>query len=220
MTVNAWINNLGIQSEQDLVESLKIEAIQMKGMDLRYCVRDMDNRDYLFSESTVSSFEKSGVVEMYFEQMSNFAGDADLFAKFGIESADEATFLVSTKRFIEELGQFGLTRPREGDLIYVSLSNALFEVKNVLTDENFYQLGKNYTWRMKCKLFEYGQETIATGDPATDAFNDIGSIELSHEQNASLGRVLGLTTNVEESPEIQEEVRDILTFDPNNPFGE
>ena len=60
-------------------------------------------------------------------------------------------------------------RPNEGDLIYLPLSNDLFEIKFVEHEKPFYQLGKGYVWTLRCELFEYSQESINTGITDIDA---------------------------------------------------
>ena len=49
-------------------------------------------------------------------------------------------------------------RPQEGDLIWFPLTSNYFEIKYVEHEEPFYQLGKNYTFKLKCELFEYSDE--------------------------------------------------------------
>ena len=85
---------------------------------------------------------------------------------------DELTITVSKERFDDYISSFlegesddeiiVATRPREGDLIYFPLGQRLFEVKFVEHEDPFYQLGKNYVYQLKCELFEYEDEVIAT----------------------------------------------------------
>ena len=55
------------------------------------------------------------------------------------------------------------TRPKEGDLIYFPLGDRLFEIKFVEHEKPFYQLQKNYVYELRCELFRYEDEVIATG---------------------------------------------------------
>jgi hypothetical protein len=60
------------------------------------------------------------------------------------------------------------TRPLEGDLIYFPLRDILFEVKFVDDINPFYQLQDNYTYTLKCEIFEYEDEVIHTQIPEID----------------------------------------------------
>ena len=74
--------------------------------------------------------------------------------------------VISQQRFSDLISQFLLLdedievgeRPQEGDLIYFPLSSNYFEIKFVEHEEPFYQLGKNYTYKLKAELFEYSDE--------------------------------------------------------------
>ena len=69
------------------------------------------------------------------------------------------------------------TRPREGDLVFFPLGNRLFEVKFVEHEDPFYQLGKNYVYKLQCELFEYEDEVIDTGVEEIDTkVEDLGHI--------------------------------------------
>jgi len=69
------------------------------------------------------------------------------------------------------------TRPREGDLIYFPLGQRLFEVKFVEHEQPFYQLGKLYTYELKCELFEYEDEVLDTSiDEIDKTIQNIGNI--------------------------------------------
>jgi len=69
------------------------------------------------------------------------------------------------------------TRPREGDLVFFPLGNRLFEVKFVEHEDPFYQLGKNYVYKLQCELFEYEDDVIDTGIEEIDKkVEDLGHI--------------------------------------------
>lgn len=220
MTVNRLLNPQVHHSQQlGLIEGLIIEAIQAKGIDVRYIMRDMVERDSLFGEAIKSKFVEHAEIEVYPEDMANHDGASDMFSKFGMEFTDGATFKVSSKRFKEDFAEvFGIDRPREGDLVYLPVSDSLFEIKKVLMDENFRQLGVNYTYRLKCNLFQYSHEEL----PATDdmeSFADLTSI-ISDGGNAML-ESLGVSRKqfTDESVVLKDEAKNDV-FDPTNPFKE
>ncbi len=63
-------------------------------------------------------------------------------------------------------------RPYEGDAIYHPLLKKLFEINFVDHDEPFHQLDNNPVYKMKCRLFDYGSDTLDTGITEIDAIED------------------------------------------------
>ena len=170
-------------NEQQVVEDLTIETIKIHGQDMVYIPRTLVNKDELFGEDTISKFESGTEIEMFIESVDGFEGDGDFISKFGLEIKDSMSLVVSKKRFEQELA---MTRPKEGDLIYFPLSNGLFEIKFVEHENPFYQLGKLYTYKLSCELFQYSQEDIETG------WSDVDTVE---SDNQSVQVNLTLTAN-------------------------
>ncbi len=162
-------------NEQQVVEDLTIESIQIHGQDMVYIPRTLVNKDDLFGEDSISKFESGTEIEMYIESVDGFEGDGDFISKFGLEIKDSMSLVVSKKRFEQELA---MTRPLEGDLIYFPLTNGLFEIKFVEHENPFYQLGKLYTYKLSCELFQYSQEDIETG------WSDIDTVESDNQATA------------------------------------
>ena len=65
-------------------------------------------------------------------------------------------------------------RPFEGDAIYHPVLKKLFQINFVDDDvpEYFYQLDNNPVYKMRCRLFDYGSETLETGISEIDAISD------------------------------------------------
>ena len=170
MATNKFFKH-SIRSEQDLLENLTIEAIRIHGHDVVYLPRTLITKDFLFGEDSVSKFNKGYPVEMYISSVDGFGGDGDFASKFGLQIKDTAEFVVSRKSFSRALsGEESINQPREGDLIYLPLSRGLFEIKFVEYENPFFQLGKLYSHKLSCELFEYSQEDFETG------FTDIDSV--------------------------------------------
>ena len=168
-----------VKSEQNLVEDITIEAIRMYGHDVIYIPRTLVNKDFLFGEDTISNFQQGINIEMYISSVDGFEGEGDFASKFGIQIKDTVEFIVSKKIFEKNLShESSINRPREGDLIYLPLSKGLFEIKFVEHENPFYQLGKLYTYKLSCELFEYSQEDFTTG------FTDIDKI-VDTEENVA-----------------------------------
>ena len=106
---------------------------------------------------------------MYLENVSGMDGEGDFISKFGLEIRDEVTLLMSRRRFAS-IGT-ALTRPREGDLIYIPLLKNFFEISFVEHENNqsmFYTLGRGrggnvYVYALKLKQFVFSEEIISTG---------------------------------------------------------
>ena len=162
-----------VRSEQNLFEDLVIESLQMFGQDVYYLPREIVNKDKIFLDDVPSRFSDAYKVEMYIENTEGFEGEGDLFTKFGIELRDQATFIVSRRRWVQLVGkrlEVANFRPREGDLIYLPMSESMFEVRRVETETPFYQLKDLPTFRLQCELFEYSDEDFDTG---VDTIQDV-----------------------------------------------
>ena len=96
-----------------------------------------------------------------------------MFSKFGVQISDQATFVVSRTRFtaaVDDNAELIVEgRPNEGDLVYFPMANKIFEIQFVEYEVPFFTLGKQYTWGLRCELFQYSDEDFETGITAVDA---------------------------------------------------
>jgi len=175
MATNQYFNFYSNTEEQSLTNDLVVESLQIYGHDVRYLPREYTHVDDIFNEVKNSSFTNEFTIEMYIQGVDGFGGDGDLLSKFGVEIRDTQTFVVANTRFEEEANtaSVGFTKPREGDLIYMPLTDQLMEIKHVEDEEVYYQLGKTYVYRLSTEFFEYSEEEFDTGiadidDIATD----------------------------------------------------
>ena len=101
---------------------------------------------------------------------------------------------------INETDATDTDRPLEGDAIYHPLLKKLFEINFVDHDEPFHQLDNNPVYKMKCRLFDYGSDTLDTGITEIDAIEDSLSTSTSDYQltleNASIVGQLLTADNV------------------------
>lgn len=164
-----------VVSEQDLYEDLIIESMQIYGQDIVYIPRQEISMDEILNES-YSKFTDSYVVEMYIENVDGFEGEGDLLSKFGLEIRDQATFIVAKRRWERQVGAY-LTpatgnsdsfRPMEGDLLYLPMSNSVFEIKFVEHEQPFYQLQNLPVYKLQAELFEYNDQQFDTDIPGID----------------------------------------------------
>jgi hypothetical protein len=163
-TTSFFFNNQNFTSEQRLLDNLTVEMIKIFGVDVIYCPRSTPNVDKLFLEDPTSEFNNAIHIEMYIKNFEGWQGEGDMMSKFGITMADQITFCVSRTRFQEDIGSvYDLIRPREGDLIFFPIPNAIFEVKFVEHESTFYQTGSLQFFELKCERFNYSNENIDTG---------------------------------------------------------
>ncbi len=179
-------NVTGYSPEQDLVDDLVREQIKIYGMDVLYMPRRNLNLDKLLHESSKSAFELAMPIPMYLKSFSGYQNGMELLTKFGVRSSDEITMVMSRSEFITYYAPYlksyynsikgnpetdplnrleGETaqRPKEGDLIYFPFDDGIFEIKYVMFDQPFFQLGQGYVFEIQCEKFEYSGETFSTG---------------------------------------------------------
>ena len=165
MATNPYISQKH-RPEQNLYEDILIEAIKFYGQDIYYLPREIVEREEIFLDSIQSQFSDAYKVEVYIENTDSFDGEGDLFTKFGIELRDQATFVVARKRWKNLIGDYleaQKFRPREGDLLFLPMSESIFQIMKVETESPFYQLSQLPTFRLQCELFEYSDEDFDTG---------------------------------------------------------
>ena len=165
MGTNHYFRRTKAVNEQNLTEDLIIESIKIMGLDTYYIPRTLANKNRLFGEDTRSIFQDYRPIEMYVDSVNGFEGQGDMLAKFGLQVKDSMTLSVSKSRFQKETG---MARPLEGDLIFFPLTKGFFEIKFVEHEPSFYQLGKNYTFKIRCELFQFSEEVFQTADDEVD----------------------------------------------------
>jgi len=179
MAINHYFQGgkgIGNAAEKLLHEDIIIESLKIFGQDVYYMPRTLVNRDLVLGEDTSSRFDDSYLIEMYFETNEGFAGENEIINKFGLEIRDDTTVVLSKRRFEEHVASKAtLTatgRPNEGDLIYVPLLQAYFEIQFVEDQEPFYQLGNLPVYKLKVTRWEYANEQINTGNEVLDQTED------------------------------------------------
>ena len=138
--------------------------------------RDLVKEDRVFGDEVPAKYGSSHKIEMYIENAEGFEGEGDLFTRFGVEIRDEATFVVSRRRWTQQVGrmdnQVTSVRPLEGDLIYLPLSKSLFQIQHVEHEQPFYQLSNLPVFKLRATLYEYNDEDLDTGVAEIDNIED------------------------------------------------
>ena len=181
MPTNVYFDT-GTRPEQNLYEDLIIEQLSIYGQEVFYIPRTLVKEDELFGEDTLSKFDDSYLIEMYFENVEGFEGEGDLMSKFGLQIDDQGSFVVSRRRFEQLVSHDSnlivKTRPNEGDLIYFPKVSKMFEISFVEDEDPFFQVHNVPSFKLKVKTFEYSGEDLDTGIAAIDAIETDNSMDM------------------------------------------
>jgi hypothetical protein len=183
----------GSRSEQNLIQDLINEQLRMYGIEVHYLPRKYLTEKTVIREVVQSMFDDAYPIEAYVENFEGYGDNTTLLSKFGIQSTQEITLIISKERFenyitplIKNESNIKLsTRPKEGDLIYFPLGDRLFEIKFVEHEKPFYQLQKNYVYEIRCELFRYQDEVIDTGVEEIDDFLTGGEYDGQNDDGIS-----------------------------------
>jgi len=174
MALNRYFNQTTFVPEQDLVQDLIDESIQIYGHQVYYIPRDTVNLDAFLGEDPLAKFTTAYPIEMYIKTVESFQGQSEFISKFGLHIEDQATFLVSVRRFDESVVMYGnltFSRPRENDLLYVQMTPTnryLFEIRFVENKEQLFELGKLYTYELRCEMMNFTNEKVNTNIESID----------------------------------------------------
>lgn len=204
-TTSTHFNHYFAQNEQSLIQDMIDESIFISGLEVAYIPRTQDNVDFLFNEDPTQSYTSFKHVAVYPVFVDGFDGQ-ELMSMFGDEFQKSGTFVVSKRKFGEIFPEF--IRPREGDLIYMPVVNAILEIKHVDSESPFFEKGKQYVYELKTEQFEYSYEEISTGN--IDIDTELDNLE-----------VLNPDTNIEDEYGDNDDLAQAadVDFDPANPFG-
>lgn len=231
----------GRASEQLVIEDLIIECLKIYGFDVFYMPRTTVFQDDILVEDALNKFDNAYILEMYMQNVDGFEGEGELLSKFGVELRQQATFLVSRRRWADVVGTSGnvqlTTRPAEGDLLYFPLTKSYFEVRKVSALDPFFQVGKLYVYALECELFQYSSERVDTGLDEIDSVVDnktldVGGYEILLEDaerllleyetdSALINENYDISTQdpLSQNDKFANEI-DVLDFSEINPFGE
>ena len=201
-----------VKQEQGLVEDLIIESIKIYGIDGYYLPRTHVNLDKIYGEDASVLFDDALEMELYVKSFDGFAGQEDFLSKFGLQIDESVTFVISQKRFtqslktsiiteysynmltedgdellsnrndVSEYDYDAIVRPREGDMIWIPMFSSLYEIKFTQNIENFFQLGKLYTYELRCDRIEYSSERINTDIADIDGIEDQYSLSTTNRE--------------------------------------
>ena len=225
-------------NEHDLYQSLINESISVKGELFFYIPRVLVSPDPVLTEDSLSKFKGSYQIAGYIDEINHWEGQGHFMQKFGVFIEEQATITISKERWDALVGSFGQTiipdRPCEGDLLWFPLANSMLEIRFVNNISQFYNMHKQYVYKLKVELFSYSSERFETGieDVDTSALDrtfDLLQRNIETEQDENLVDESGIPIIRElpagnnswgDSSEYRKESVDTIDFDESNPFAD
>lgn len=214
MTISPYLNHARDAAEQGLFEDLLIETIQHSGFEAYYLPATRDVVDPILGESVRSSFRRVVAVEAYSPSGGTEGGDGELMAKFGYTQRNSIEITMSKKRFRQqcELAGLNLSRPREGDLIfigdidapYASQINEFFEITYVSFNEAQWTFGKTFAFKLSLASFAFSHEKFQTATPLDAILEEAGA---DTEMESAINTAVKTTKAT------------LLAFDKKNPMS-
>ncbi|WP_298751786.1 hypothetical protein [uncultured Arcobacter sp.] len=185
--------------EYDLYNNMSAECVDLYGAPVKYLPRTLVNPDYILGEDTLSQFNQAIDMKLYLESYTEFAGQNDLYGKFGFQVDDRQTWTAQIDYVDNLLGG----KPQVSDLIYFEFADKIMEIKHIEDEHTaFYIFGKKMVYKFDVVEFEYSHEDFNTGNTDIDAVENLFDIN-----------------NSDESDEFDAQKSDVLNFDENNIFG-
>jgi len=175
-------------NEQRLIQNMIRESINVNGITVRYMPRSSPYTDNVWNERPESRFHRGLQMDMLLVAAAGFEGEGDVMTTYGIEFREEVILSVAINNFenlynnfdsdlkvagdSDDAETFKRSRPLEGDLVVIPFGRSaqnkeqyipkVFEILRVTTyhDGAFYQIGDNYQYKLRCRLFELSGEDL------------------------------------------------------------
>lgn len=199
--IDGYINQFGSSAnfstnEQRLVQNLVRESINTNGITVRYMPRHSKYTDSVFNERPESKFHAGYQIDMMLLAAAGFEGEGDVMTTYGVEFREEVIMTVAINNFNNkhkdydsdlsdsDSAFYNRQRPLEGDLIVIPFGRSaqnknqyvpkIFEITRVTTfhDGAFFQVGDNYQYKLRCKLFELSGEDLGFS-PTAITYNTV-----------------------------------------------
>lgn len=216
--LNPYVNFNRHTNTQTLADVMVAESIQMRGVEMYYIPREFVKPDMIFGEDVQSKFTKAWKFAAYVNSFDGYEGAGNFFSSFGYQANDELTFTVNPNLFKHQVdGQ----EPKAGDLIYIPMSNDLFEINYLEPFQPWFQNGANAMRKIIAEKFVYSGEELR---PELQRNEGINIDEFADLDLAPITNLDGLTDinldQYKEDKQFRDEGRDyIQPFDPINGTG-
>ena len=234
--VSPFFNNFTYTPTQEMYQDIIVQAISIYGHEVVYIPRNVTNFDELYDTDDQSTYSVTIPIDGYIENIDGFQGQRDIFTKFGLEIRDSVTMVFAKRTYDRVIAPITKQpRPMEGDLIYFTANQKVFQIHYVNNKEIFYAFGTLPTYQMELNLFEYSDETFNTGIPEIDSIqNSLSLNAMDHEITLPDGTGLTDTSNnlivtpnlseqnvdaIADNKELEIEDASFIDFSTKNPFG-
>jgi hypothetical protein len=213
---NLFFNNYNSYSEQMLIDDLVTESLSIYGHTVYYLPRDIQKRDEIWSEDSLSYYRLALEFDMYIKSYDSYEGDGTFLSKFNLEIRDQITFTVSRRMFGNEIAsrRADIQRPREGDLVYSTMMKRIFVIKYVNNTAVYYQMGELQTWDIVCEVWEYSNERFDTGVDEIDAIESQYTVANVYSNTGFESAMLDVYAQNQEFQEAGTSVVDWASVDP------
>lgn len=206
MSLNQYFNNYTHSPTQNLFQDLVDESIKQKGIDIYYLPRNILNFDEIFGEGKEYAFANTTPIEMYQVNYSNWGGQGDMMSKFGIQLRNEATYIVSRRRFEQEMDPVR-TMPQEGDLLYFPLTQSVMQITHCDHESVFWPAGSWYVWELRAELYNYDGSLINTDNQELQ--DEIANFPVNNTE----------TTAPDDTASFNNEANTLINTSETNPYN-
>lgn len=162
--------------EGDVYNDLTDEIIEFYGIPFYYIPRNYINEDTLLGENDVSTFTTKFLLKMFVKDVNAFAGQGDIYSKFGLYSMDECTLEISKRKFQEATG---MEKPLIGDILFFNwtYTKTIYEINFVETENPFYHLGETPKYELIIKRWQYSHEEFTADNDLKDIITNVENNE-------------------------------------------
>ena len=89
----------GSKTEQGLIQDLINEQLRMYGVEVYYLPRQFVTEKTVIKEVIESKFDNAYPIEAYVDTYDGYSDNPTILSKFGIQSLNEITLIISRERF-------------------------------------------------------------------------------------------------------------------------
>ena len=164
--------------EANTYNNIWAECCFLYGNDCIYIQREVMTAEDVFGEFLGSYLSKGYPVRLFCDDLGNgaWSGSGDMYAKFGLQIQDEATWYCPTLMFNQMIATtnpnngevtFSPVYPKQGDLIYYVNGKKLFDIIHIEPEAlpGMYVFGNKNSYVFKTKLYTYDHQAVAD-DPS------------------------------------------------------
>lgn len=171
-------------NEANLFDNIATEFYWLYGDPVYFLPRTTHKEETSFGEFLSATINNGYYLRMWQDEKEAWAGNGDIYTKFGLQVTDESTFYINLSSFNQATS--GLY-PKQGDLIYSERSKKLFQINHIENEchPNFYMFGNLTGYKIQCGLFMFNHEQIdqSANNGIPDAVKALDDLLLDLDNN-------------------------------------